>query len=446
MKATRYSLLVLIVLTTNVACDNVGTVFGRFDRAMYMSAGDSCLNWNAEYKLDASVLSLEVYTENKASVGFNLNGLINLFGVSRHTQASKLTMNTTLSTTAQPYYQSVPVQTSHEDETGNWNFELGFGSDGSLRCTDSNGSSGIIVGGACVNAARATPIVELISTALDKGIKRIVNDMETKEDTWRSRIVQRPDFQLDKFFIPAGAYAGVQEGDMFQIHNLNHYFSGLPCAEGSQYYGAIKTTNKPLAHVRVVDVKPNASIVQVDPDFSWEIDGRASHEYIQYGALVEIANPHSFTERKPLGRTLELGIVRSLILPVNTSVAGGGQGQGENLTPSSPAGHLLSNRNAILLNVTPLLCEAMVSVAYQNGFQVYIGDSRANLAKCGADDTELERLFYEDPGQVVPGAGSSLVDLINQSQATGNFGGSSTQQPTTSQTGVGNILQSGTGN
>ena len=414
MKALHYSILVLILLTTSIACNRVGSgIYGFFDRARYQSSVDSCLNQNASYRIHNTVLSLEVLTEKNDRLGFDLGrGFLKFFGLRHSVQSAKLSMTTKLSTTKQENRSAIIETSDAEERNTKLNFNLGIISSGEINCDDGSGT-GIVVGGTCIERIRATPINDLIRDALDEGIKRIVYGIDRLEDEWNTRITERSDTLADHYVIPVGNYQNVRKGDVFTVHNVEHQFAGPNCGEDSVYLGPIKTTRRPIAHVRVVDVYPHASLVQVIPEYVWYINGTPSHKYIQYGALVEMASPDAFVNEdgtpRQLYRTLELGIVRSLILPMNTAPGAGG---GTELTPGTQAGSTFSSRNAILLNVTPLLCENLEEIANANGFSIYTDSLRTQLAKCGTDEATLERLFYEDLSNQNPDQGNTLEGLI----------------------------------
>ncbi len=417
MRTIQYSFLALVILVSSVACKNVNTggLFGRFDRARYISSMDSCLNAYANYRIHNTVLSLEVLTENNHALGFDLlRGFLSLFSARFIATSAKLSMSTALTTTAQDYYEAVRVNSEAKEENKKWQFHIGVRADGELDCGNDN-ASGIVSGGVCLDHVRATPINDLIRNALRDGVRKVVDDVNNKYgDKWRSRVVQKPDAFIDHFYVPVGNYANVKEGDVFMIYNIEHSFSGIPCDVNSRYLGFTKTTRRPLAHVRVIDTHPFSSLVQVIPEYSWDLNGVPSHKHIQYGALVEIANPNAFGDRI-LSRSLELGIIRSLIMPMNTATAPSGGGEAANLTPSSQSGNLLSSRNSILLNITPLICENLREVANQNGFYIYSEDRRVEIARCGADEATLERIFWEDPDDDEGFGGNTLEGLIRQS-------------------------------
>ena len=365
------------------------------DRARYTSSADSCLGSYTDYRIHNTALSLEVFTENNHAMGFDLlRGFLSFFSTRFTATSAKLSMSTSITTAAQNYYEAVRVNSEAKEENKKWKFHIGVRDEGELYCGDAN-ASGIVSGSACIDHVRATPINDLIRNALQDGVRKAVDDVNNKYgDEWRSRVVQKPDAFVDHFYISTGSRANVKEGDVFMIHNIEHAFSGIPCDTNSRYLGFTKITRRPLAHVVAVDVHPFSSLVQVIPEYSWGLNRTLSHEHIQNGALVEIANPNALGDRV-LSRSLELGVIRSLIMPIN-------------ITSTSPDN--LLGGNFALLNITPLICENLKEVANDNGFYIYSEDRRAEIEKCGAlgdlDDDEAL-------------GGNTLEDLVRQSR-TGN--------------------------
>ncbi len=359
------------------------------DRARYTSSMDSCLNSYTDYRIHNTALSLEVFTENNHVMGFDLlRGFLSFFSTGFIATSAKLSMSTAITIAAQDHYELVRTSSEAKEENKKWQFDL-YVRNGELYCGNAS-ASGIVSGGVCLDHVRATPINDLIRNALQDGVRKAVDDVNNNYgDEWRSRVVQKPDAFTDHFYISTGSRANVKEGDVFMIHNIKHSFSGIPCDSNSRYLGFTKTTRRPLAHVMVVDAHPFSSLVRVIPAYSWGLNGTFSHEHIQNGALVEIANPNAFGDRI-LSRSLELGVIRSLIMPMNIGAA--------------PSDNLLG-RNFALLDITPLICENLKEIANDNGFYIYSEDSRAEIEKCSLGDLDDDEAL----------GWNTLGDLIRQS-------------------------------
>ncbi len=438
MRIAQYTFLTLVLLTSGIACRSMeaGGVFGRFDRTRYTSSMDSCPNDSpADYVMHNSVLSLEVYTENNHAMGFDLvKGFLSLFSVRFSSTSAKLSMRSALTTTKQGMsrneysgYEALAVNSEAKEENKKWNFALGLDADWDKNCSPDGNN--VVTGGVCLEHIRNTPINDLIYTALENGFRKMIDQVDNKYgDEWRSRIVQKPESHLDHFFIPVGDYANVKVGDVFVIHNIEHSFRGIPC--DSEYLGFSKTTRRPLAHVRVVDTNPFSSLVQVISEYSWNLNGRPSHKHIQYGALVEIESliDEDIRDRR-LSRSLELGIIRSLIMPFNTSTNAGtntGPNAGTGTPPNvggqtgvtGQAGNTTSNRNALLLNITPLVCENIRTVANQYGFYIYTEDYETEIRRCNAG-SDIDQLFWDREDQENTG---TLTGLLSNALSNNNSG------------------------
>ena len=133
-------------------------------------------------------------------------------------------MRSAITTTLQDYYEATGVNSEAKLENKQWNFFIGV-RNGELDCNNSIDS--FLQGGSCLEHFRTTPVNDLIYTALDRGFRQMINNIDSEYgDEWRTRIVQKTETNPNHFYIPVGDYANVKEGDVFTIHNIEHSFRG----------------------------------------------------------------------------------------------------------------------------------------------------------------------------------------------------------------------------
>jgi len=98
----------------------------------------------------------------------------------------------------------------------------------------------------------------------EKGLAKAVNDLVSQTDklSWEAHVLEDQDVRV---WINAGARAGIQVGDEFEIYNLEYLWDGPPCEIGSRYRGSIPTP-KPVSIIRIDslgdDISAGAPVMQ----------------------------------------------------------------------------------------------------------------------------------------------------------------------------------------
>ena len=100
-----------------------------------------------------------------------------------------------------------------------------------------------------------SPLADVTRNALTKSLNDVIEKLA--EEPWYTRVIEDRDSHL---VIGGGNRAGLQRGDILEVYNETHYWSGTPCL--SDYRGSI-SAEQPVAVVKVSQVGPGVALAQV---------------------------------------------------------------------------------------------------------------------------------------------------------------------------------------
>ncbi|MEQ1878107.1 MAG: hypothetical protein ABL958_15800, partial [Bdellovibrionia bacterium] len=146
-----------------------------------------------------------------------------------------------------------------------------------------------------------TPLFNLTNKALETTLNVVSEQAKPNMTPWNSWVALRPAF--DEVVLDAGSLAGVQKGDTFRIYNVEHLWTGQPCA--SDYLMARKTTKDPIAVAQAVQVTEQHALLRLVPPYN-----KQDNLDIKVGAWVEVNNlatGANETAREPLKKNLRIG-------------------------------------------------------------------------------------------------------------------------------------------
>jgi hypothetical protein len=275
----------------------------------------------ADYQLDEQIVDFEVTSTTNVNAGFNLiTGILQAIGLS--VQASKAQMEVSMH-----LYPTNDPTSSLADATGT----------ATATNTSFNFSIDIYDIGAGVGNSTTTPVTTLTSNTINSGLANVATALTKDALAWSSRVVDLLPTQ-NQFIVPAGSIAGLRLGDSFNVYNIDYIWQGDPC--NSTLLFQDKTTTTPIATAQVVQIQPNAALLQVT-----DMNGSAA---IQLGAQVFIQNlPLASGEKsRTLLHSVIIGNTQSQPLQFTTGQTLNLSNYLAQLTPPLLPAHGLYPRNA----------------------------------------------------------------------------------------------------
>lgn len=249
----------------------------------------SCILAYSDYQLDEKLMTFQITDTAGIDFGFNVNsGWLKAIGLNVKTKKGRMDMTMHI-------YDSTDPKESLADTIG------------SATATDSsfNVNLDLILFKTDIGYAHNTPLATLMLNTIKNGLNSLRTKMQKSAPVWSSPIVyiDEPKRQV---IIPAGYIADLREGDQFDIYNIDYVWEGDPC--NSVLRIPAKTTTTPVAIAHVVQLAPNAAILEISSQL---IDDKA--EKIRLGSRVFIHNlPLGKGEKsRTLGHSVHLNHVDS---------------------------------------------------------------------------------------------------------------------------------------
>jgi hypothetical protein len=245
---------------SQLALDNADR--GKFE------TGDrpACEIQYAEYALDTKLIAFELVSSGGVHVGFDLlTGFLKLLNIDLKASSGRMSIGMSLLD---------PLSTSRELSS-----VIGAGTSYDFGANVDLGFQSI---GAGFSFYYKTPISTLAQNSLTDTFTNLTNDMAKNQEPWNTQVVAVP--TDNDLVVPIGGFGGLKLGDQFLIYNVQHVWSGTPCA--SEHLIARKTTPNPVAYATVSQVANNAAVLTVFMD---EGHPRQLDVKIAPGAMVLIS-------------------------------------------------------------------------------------------------------------------------------------------------------------
>ncbi len=249
----------------------------------------ACEISEVDFQLDSQIIFLEVTNARGLKFGFNLlTQWLKLFEVKMEIKESTLALTTDVREFLRPDEALSPAEGKdvYSEKESGFSFNLGQ----------------IAVG---VHSFKMTPLYEVLKRALGKSLSSSLNQIRKVDPLWSSIILEEP--TENHFIIPAGANAGIQIGDEFEVYNVVHSWKKVPCA--SEYRMKYHTTKTPLAILRVEDqfaLAPNSAILTLKEQLNPEL--------IEVGAYIYVKQLAANRSPQSLKRSAVLREIKPFIM------------------------------------------------------------------------------------------------------------------------------------
>ena len=277
------SLLVFVLgcdgFESQVQSDLVSLNNGSGEKTFLNTNRPACEVSDVDYELDTHVLAFEMVDRGGLAVGFDLlSGFLQGINLGFKIERAKMLASMHMSESLRPNETIADVTGRGTSTKTEFKVGVDFGQLG-----------------VDLDYYRQTPLNKLTEKTTKDSLKNLRKELDQTESQWRTRALYIYN-DIGQLIIPAGSVAGVREGDLFSIYNVEYVWEGEPCA--STLVFERKTTKTPIALVRVYDVYPNSSAL--------EILERGHDEAILVGALLEIE--HLPLAKKEKSRTLKRSV------------------------------------------------------------------------------------------------------------------------------------------
>lgn len=199
-----------------------------------------------DYQLDSGVTEFEVFSSNDVRFGFNLlTGLLLHFDLNFSVKKALLVVQTDLREYLKPTEGFAPGegQSQHTENDRRFGFNIQKVS-------------------AEIGHYYKTPFNDLMKLALSKAIQETLKQAKMVDPLWSTVIIREA--LTEQYLIPAGANAGIQVGDEFDVYNVKHFWRESPCT--SEYQMRQHTTESPIATLIIEDnfrLAPNSAILSI---------------------------------------------------------------------------------------------------------------------------------------------------------------------------------------
>lgn len=323
MKNLSFVLSGLILLQSGCAQQNfsAASLEGVNDGVPFQKLRAACEVPEIDYRFETQVVEFEVTSINEVRFGFSvIPGFewFKAFDAQFRIKRSTLTVSTSMAEYLKPMDPLGQATGDAKKDEKRMGLEIDLNK--------------IKLGGSTYTS---TPFFKVMSDALKNSVQKTLKDLKNIEAPWNTIVVSIGN--QDQLIVPAGANAGIQVGDRYEIYNVEHIWSGEPCK--SSYRMPITTTEEPLAIVEVKyakDLTPNATRLRVVE--------KLSNEKIEQGAFVYV---HKLTSE----RTLKRSVYIESILPFKLvwDLEGGGR---------------------VDMDITPYLSTAIGPVLREAGFYI----------------------------------------------------------------------------
>lgn len=247
----------------------------------------------SEYALDTKVIAFEIVSNTGLSMGFDLiSKFLRFFQFSFRAKTGRLSLAMSLYDPMKPDFELMNVLGQSKMVEREFKFDFSF----------SKAKVGF-------DNFYKTPISLLTERGLEDTLKNMTNSISTLEDEWTTHVVAIP--TATEVIVPVGSFTGLRVGDFFEIYNVQHIWTGVPCE--SEHLIARKTTSRPIAIAMVTQVDKNASVLTVydNPYAKNSIEVNSLAQPIELGAVVEIHKLQQKDEKdiRKLFRSLEIRAV-----------------------------------------------------------------------------------------------------------------------------------------
>lgn len=214
----------------------------------------------AEYLLDAQMVDFEITSNTGISFGLSLlSGLFHAFDLNFKMASGRLDLSMSL---YDPMRADAPLYSA----TGK----------SSIKGLNFNFDANVYLFNFGISSFYETPLSTLTTQGLENNLAALNKSISNLQEPWNTQVVAVDD--PASFVIPMGSFANVKVGDEFAIYNVEHIWSGLPCASD---HLLTKKVSQPVI-ARAVQVENSASLLKVMvPDLDAPV--------IIQGARVEIS-------------------------------------------------------------------------------------------------------------------------------------------------------------
>jgi hypothetical protein len=213
----------------------------RSSRAYNTSYDAECMLETAQVMFEGEIQSYELKSSSGFSFGFGDLISIGSGGFSPSLDVNVASSELNLSIRAVDRWEEVIVASAQGDAT--------------RSKTDLN--LGINFAGFSLGPRHyyESPLADVTRNALTRAVNHVVGQLD--EEPWFTRVLEDQDTHL---VIGAGSRAGLKKGDMVEVYNETHYWTGEPCR--SQYRGGAPSL-EPVAKGRIVQLGPMIGLVEV---------------------------------------------------------------------------------------------------------------------------------------------------------------------------------------